>query len=58
MPVDFLPIDWRNLKFKMDVAARAGIDKLITFEFSHFMSPHSIYPSAHTLFKRYKEYMA
>ena len=55
MPIDFLPIDWRNLKMKMDIAARAGVSKLITFEFSHFMSPHSIYPSASYLFDRYVE---
>jgi len=55
MPLDFLPIDWRNLKMKMDIAESAGIEKLITFEFSHFMSPNSIYPSAHTLFERYKD---
>ena len=55
MPINFLPIDWRTLKFKMDVATRAGVSKLITFEFSHFMSPHSMYPSAHHLFNRYKE---
>jgi hypothetical protein len=56
MPIDFLPIDWRNLKMKMDIAAKAGMSKLITFEFSHFMSPNSIYASAHQLFKRYKEF--
>nr|WP_320119907.1 DUF4434 domain-containing protein [uncultured Marinifilum sp.] len=55
MPINFLPIDWRNLKMKMDVAQKVGVSKLITFEFSHFMSPNSIYPSAHNLFKRYKE---
>ncbi len=56
MPINFLPIDWRNLKMKMDIAEEAGVEKLITFEFSHFMSPNSIYPSAHTLFERYKEF--
>ncbi len=55
MPLDFLPIDWRNLKMKMDIAAGAGVSKLITFEFSHFMSPNSMYNSAHQLFNRYKE---
>ena len=56
MPIDFLPIDWRNLKLKMDVAEKAGMEKLITFEFSHFMSPNSIYPSARNLFERYKDF--
>ena len=55
IPLKFLPIDWRNLKMKMDVAEKAGVNKLITFEFSHFMSPNSMYPSAHNLFKRYME---
>lgn len=53
MPIKFPPIDWRKLEFKMDVAREAGVDKLITFEFSHFLSPHSMYASAHTLFGRY-----
>ena len=55
MPIKFPPIDWRKLEFKIDAARESGIDKLITFEFSHFMSPHSMYPSAHTLFRRYCE---
>ncbi len=55
MPIKFPPIDWRKLEFKIDAARESGIDKLITFEFSHFLSPHSMYPSAHTLFRRYCE---
>ena len=35
---------------------RAGYDKAITFEFSHFMSPQSAYLQAGHLFDRYKEY--
>lgn len=58
MPMDFLPIAWNNLRYKMEIAAETGIDKLITFEFSHFMSPNSMYPSAHNLFKRYREWLA
>lgn len=53
MPIRFPPADWRKLEYKMDAAREAGVEKLITFEFSHFMSPNSIYPAAHTLFKRY-----
>ncbi len=56
MPIKFPPIGWPKMRFKVDAARRAGVDKLITFEFSHFMSPNSMYPSAHTLFKRYKEH--
>jgi hypothetical protein len=55
LPIKFPPIDWRKLEFKMDAAREAGVEKLITFEFSHFLSPHSIYPSARTLFRRYCE---
>ncbi len=57
MPIDFLPIDWRNLVYKCEVAEQANVEKLITFEFSHFMSPNSIWPSAHSLYERYKEYI-
>ena len=56
MPIKFPPIDWRKLEYKMDAAREAGVDKLITFEFSHFMSPNSMYPSARQLFKRYCEH--
>lgn len=55
MPIKFPPIDWRKLEFKMDAAREAGMDKLITFEFSHFMSPNSMWPSARALFRRYCE---
>lgn len=55
MPIRFLPIDWRKLELKIDAAREAGVDKLITFEFSHFMSPNSVYASAHGLFRRYCE---
>jgi hypothetical protein len=53
MPIKFPPIDWRKLQFKMDTAREAGFDKLITFEFSHFLSPYSCYPAARNLFLRY-----
>lgn len=55
MPIKFPPISWRKLKFKIDAAHEAGVDKLITFEFSHFLSPNSIYPAAHHLNRRYME---
>lgn len=57
MPIKFPPIDYRKLLLKMDQANLAGVDKLITFEFSHFMSPNSIYPAAHHLYNRYQEWM-
>ncbi|MEM1115241.1 MAG: DUF4434 domain-containing protein [Bacteroidota bacterium] len=55
--IKFPPIDHRVLRYKMEAAAAAGVDKLITFEFSHFMSPHSIYPAARNLFMRYVEFL-
>jgi len=39
----------------MDIAKSSGVEKLITFEFSHFLSPNSMYTSAHLLFERYAE---
>jgi hypothetical protein len=58
MPIDFLPIDWRNLLYKIEVAGQAEVEKLITFEFSHFMSPNSMWSSARSLYRRYREYLA
>jgi Domain of unknown function (DUF5109)/Domain of unknown function (DUF4434) len=55
MPIKFPPADWRNLRFKLETAAQVA-EKIITFEFAHFMSPHSCYPAAHNLFNRYAEY--
>ena len=56
MPIHFLPIKWEKMKLKLDAAGKCGVDKAITFEFSHFMSPNSMYQSAHGLFDRYMEY--
>jgi len=58
MPINFLPINWWNLRYKIEAAAASGVEKLITFEFSHFLSPNSIYPSAHNLYQRYRDYIA
>lgn len=55
MPIKFPPADWRYLRFKLETHA-AATEKIITFEFPHFMSPHSCYPAAHNLFKRYTEW--
>ncbi|GAB1416638.1 DUF4434 domain-containing protein [Paludibacter sp.] len=57
MPIKFLPIKWEKLKLKLELAAEAGIENAITFEFSHFMSPQSMYLSAPHLYDRYKEYI-
>jgi hypothetical protein len=56
MPFDFPPIDWRKLWWKMQAAEAVGVEKLITFEFSHFMSPYSCWPAAKNLFNRYCEH--
>jgi len=56
MPIKFFPIKFEKLKLKLDAAKKAGYDKAITFEFSHFMSPQSAYVQAHHLFNRYMEY--
>jgi hypothetical protein len=56
MPIKFLPIKFEKLRLKLEAALKAGYDKAITFEFSHFMSPQSMYPSAHHLYNRYREY--
>lgn len=55
MPIKFLPIKWEKLKMKLEAAAKAGYQKAITFEFSHFMSPQSMYGSAAHLYNRYME---
>jgi hypothetical protein len=55
MPIKFLPIKWEKLKMKLEAAAKAGYQKAITFEFSHFMSPQSMYGSAAHLYNRYLE---
>ena len=49
-----IPVE--KLKLKLEAAKRAGYDKAITFEFSHFMSPQSAYIQAHHLYNRYLEY--
>jgi hypothetical protein len=56
MPIKFLPIKWEKLLLKLLAAEQAGVEKAITFEFSHFMSPHSAYPQAHHLYNRYCEH--
>lgn len=56
MPIKFLPIKFDKLRMKLEAAKRAGYDKAITFEFSHFMSPQSAYLQAGHLFNRYREY--
>ncbi len=56
MPIKFLPIKWEKLLLKLNGAAQAGVEKAITFEFSHFMSPNSAYLQARHLYNRYCEH--
>jgi hypothetical protein len=55
MPIKFPPLDFRELRQKLLIAARHAT-KNITFEFSHFMSPNSCSPAARNLYQRYREY--
>ncbi|PSP16570.1 MAG: DUF4434 domain-containing protein [Cyanobacteria bacterium QS_8_64_29] len=57
MPFKFPPIDFRKLRYKIERAREAGVSKLVTFEFSHFMSPHASYPAARHLYDRYREWL-
>lgn len=56
IPIKFMPIKFEKMLLKLDAAKRAGCEKAITFEFSHFMSPQSAYIQAHHLYNRYLEY--
>lgn len=56
MPIKFLPIKWEKLKLKLEAAQKAGLEKAITFEFSHFMSPQSAYLQAGHLYQRYMDW--
>ena len=58
MPIKFLPIKWDKLRMKLLTARKAGIEKAIMFEFSHFMSPQSAYLQAGHLYNRYLEFLA
>jgi len=58
MPIKFLPIKWEKLLLKLQAAAQVGVEKGITFEFSHFMSPNSCYLQAGHLYNRYREYFS
>jgi hypothetical protein len=56
MPIKFLPIKFEKLLIKLEAARKAGCEKAITFEFSHFMSPQSSYFQARHLYNRYMEH--
>ncbi len=51
----YYPIPFNLLKEKLTQHEEYA-DKIITFEFSHFLSPQSIYPSARNLNRLYRRY--
>ena len=57
MPIKFLPIKWEKMKMKLEAATAAKVEKAITFEFSHFMSPQSCYLQARHLNARYRGWL-
>ncbi len=57
MPIRFPPLPFKSLRHKMELAEQAGVENLITFEFSHFMSPNSMYKSAHGMYKKYRNWL-
>lgn len=52
------PIAWPKLRARMEASIAGGADKLVTFEYSHFLSPNSMHASAHMLHRRYREWLA
>ncbi len=52
----FPPIEWMKMRYKMEVV-QPYVEKLITFEAPHFLSPNSQYLSARNLYRRYMEYI-
>ena len=51
----YYPLPFDQLKRRIK-AVEGIVEKLITFEFSHFLSPQSIYLSARNLNRLYREY--
>ena len=51
----YYPIPFSVLKRKLELHKEYA-EKIITFEFSHFLSPQSIYPSAKNLYNLYTEF--
>ena len=56
MPWRFPPISWIKMKHKLEVV-QPFVEKIITFEAPHFLSPLSMFPSAHGLFRRYLDHI-
>jgi hypothetical protein len=56
MHIKFPPLDWRKLAYKLDVV-QPYVEKVITFEFSHFLSPNATWESARNLYRRYQDHL-
>lgn len=56
MPWKFPPIEWMKLRHKLEIV-QPYVEKIITFEAPHFLSPYSMFPSAGNLYKRYIDYI-
>jgi hypothetical protein len=56
MPWRFPPIEWIKLKHKLETV-QPYVEKIITFEAPHFLSPYSTFPSAKNLYQRYMNYI-
>ena len=51
----FFPISFDILRKKIEIA-QEYVENCLTFEFSHFLSPQSIFPSARNLNTLYRNY--
>ena len=56
LPWKFPPIEWIKMRHKLEVV-QPYVEKIITFEVPHFLSPNSLYPSAGRLCERYMDYL-
>ena len=56
MPYKFPPIEWSKLRYKLETV-QPYVEKIISFELPHFLSPYSLYPSARNLHERYMRYL-
>ena len=52
----FPPIEWSKMRFKLELV-QPYVEKIVTFEAPHFLSPFSMYPSAPNLYERYRDYL-
>ncbi|MBO4513036.1 MAG: DUF4434 domain-containing protein [Victivallales bacterium] len=55
MPWKFPPIEWSKLRYKLETV-QDYVEKIISFELPHFLSPYSMFPSARKLHARYMDF--